>query len=58
MYTVAVFVLYSTHSGPFSVPVDGLTRIWLPTHPHHPPPARPPPIELIYDIGGVQKKVS
>ena len=51
MYTVAVFVLYSTHSGSFFVPVDGLTRLWLPTHP-------PPPIELIHDIGGVQKKVS
>ena len=57
MYTVAVFVLYST----FSVPVDGLTRLRLPTHPQyppHPPPARPLPIELIHDIGGVQKKVS
>ena len=61
MYTVAVFVLYSTHSGSSSVPVDGLTRLRLPTHPQHPPhppPARPPPIELIHDIGGVQKKVS
>ena len=60
MYTVAVFVLYSTHSGSSSVPVDGLTRLWLPTHPQHPPhppPARPPPIELIHDIAGVQKKV-
>ena len=55
MYTVAVFVLYSTHSGSFSQPVDGLTRLRLPTHA---PPARPPPIELIHDIGGVQKKVS
>ena len=54
MYTVAVFVLYSTHSGSFSVPVDDLTRLRLPT----PPPACPPPIELIHDIGGVQKKVS
>ena len=53
MYTVAVFVLYSTHSGSSSVPVDGLTRLRLPTHPQ-----RPPPIELIHDIGGVQKKVS
>ena len=53
MYTVAVFVLYSTHSGSSSVPVDGLTRLRLPTQP---PPARPPPIELIHDIGGVQKK--
>ena len=61
MYTVAVFVLYSTHSGSSSVPVDGLTRLRLPTHPQHqphPPPTRPPPIELIHDIGGVQKKVS
>ena len=60
MYTVAVFVLYSIHSGSFSVPVGGLTHLRLPTHPHHPPllPARPPPIELIHDIGGVQKKVS
>ena len=61
MCTVAVFVLYSTHSGSFSVPVDGLTRLRLPTRPQrppHPPPARPPPIELIHDIGGVQKKVS
>ena len=24
MYTVAVFVLYSTHSSSFSVPVDGM----------------------------------
>ena len=58
MYTVAVFVLYSTHSGSFSQPVDGSTRLRLPTHPQHPP--RPPPIELIHihDIGGVQKKVS
>ena len=55
MYTVAVFVLYSTHSDCFSVPVDGLTRLQLP---NHPPPTRPPPIELIHDIGGVQKKVS
>ena len=55
MYTVAVFVLYSTHSGSFSQPVDGLTRLRLPTHPH---PTHPPPIELIHDIGGVQKKVS
>ena len=54
MYTVAVFVLYSTHSGSFSQPVDGLTRLRLPTHPQHPPT----PIELIHDIGGVQKKVS
>ena len=53
MCTVAVFVLYSTHSGSFSVPVDGLTRLRLPTHPQ-----RPPTIELIHDIGGVQKKVS
>ena len=61
MCTVAVFVLYSTHSGSFSQPVDGLTRLRLPTHPQrppHPPPARPPSIELIHDIGGVQKKVS
>ena len=61
MCIVAVFVLYSTHSGSFSVPVDGLTRLRLPTHPQrppHPPPARPPPIEFIHDIGGVQKKVS
>ena len=59
MYTVAVFVLYSTLSGSFSVPVDGLTRLRLPTHPQHPPhlpPARSPSIELIHDIGGVQKK--
>ena len=56
MYTVAVFVLYSTHSGFSSVPVDGLTRLRLPTHP--PPTPTPPPIELIHDIGGVQKKVS
>ena len=61
MYTVAVFALYSTHSGSSSVPVDGLTHLRLPTHPQHsphPPPVRPPPIELINDIGGVQKKVS
>ena len=61
MYTVAVFVLYSTHSGSFSQPVDGLTRLQLPTHPQHPPhppPTLPPPIELIHYIGGVQKKVS
>ena len=64
MYTVAVFVLYSTHSSSFSVPVDGLT-LRHPTHPHYPtptaplpPPTHPPPIELIHDIGGVQKKVS
>ena len=36
------------------VPVNGLTRLQLPIHP--PPP--PTPIELIHDIGGVQKKVS
>ena len=30
----------------------------LSQRPPHPPPARPPPIELIHDIGGVQKKVS
>ena len=60
MYTVAVFVLYSTHSGSFSVLVDGLTHLWFPTHPTIPNPllSRPPPIELIHDIGGVQKKVS
>ena len=61
MYTVAVFVLYSTHSGSFSQPVDGLTRLRLPTHPQRPPRpplACPPPIELIHYIGGVQKKVS
>ena len=61
MYTVAVLVLYWTHSGSLTVPVDGLTRLRLPTHPQHsphPPPARPPPIESIHDIGGVQKKVS
>ena len=43
------------------MPVDGVTRLRLPTHPQRPPhhpPARPPPIELIHDIGGVQKKVS
>ena len=50
MNTGAVFVLYSTHSDSFSRPVDGLTRLRLPTH--------PPPIELIHDIDGVQKKVS
>ena len=50
MYTVTVFVLYSTHSGSFSVPVDGLTRLRLLTRPQ-----RPLPID---DIGGVQKKVS
>ena len=61
MYTVAVFVLYSTHSGSSSVPVNGLIRLRLPTDPQrppHPPPTRPPPIELIHDIGGIQKKVS
>ena len=36
--------------------MDGLTRLRLPTHPQHPP--HPPPIELIHDIGEVQKKVS
>ena len=51
MYTVAIFVLYSMHTGSFSVPVDGLTCLRLPTYLHHPPP----PIELIHDIGGVQK---
>ena len=57
MYTMAVFVLYSIHSSSFLVPVDGSTYLQLPTHPNtH--PARPPPIELIHDIGGVQKKVS
>ena len=35
--------------------MDGLARLRLPTHPL---PTRPPPIELIHDIGGVQKKVS
>ena len=54
MYTVAVFVLYSTHSGSFLQPVDGLTRLQFPTH----PPTPTHPIELIHDIGGVQKKVS
>ena len=60
MYTVAVFVLYSTHSGSFPVLMDGLTRLWLPPTPNtHPTPSYPPtPIELIHDIGGVQKKVS
>ena len=35
------------------MPVDGLTLLGLPTHLQ-----RPSPIELIHDIGGVQKKVS
>ena len=48
MFTVAVFVLHWGHGSSFSVPVDDLTRLWLPTH--------PPPIELIHDIGGVQKE--
>ena len=55
MYTVAVFVLYLTHSGSFSVPLDGLTCLQLPTHP---PPACPPPKELIHHVGEIQKKVS
>ena len=58
MYTVAVFVLYSTR-----LLGDGLTHLWLHTHPQHlpntypTPPACPPPIELIHDIR-VQKEVS
>ena len=39
--------------------MDGLTCLWLPTHPQHtphPPSTRPPPIELIHDIGS--EKVS
>ena len=58
MYTVAVFVLYSTHSGSFPVPVNGLTFPPTPTTRPPTPNTRPPPIELIHDIGGVQKKVS
>ena len=58
MYTVAVFVLYSTHSGSFSQPVDGLTRSASHPPPAPTPPTRPPPIEVIHDIDGVQKKVS
>ena len=57
MYTVAVFVLYSTHSGSFPVLVDGLTHLPPPT-PTPPPSAHPPPVELIHDIGGVQEEVS
>ena len=33
MYTVAVFVLYRGLSDSFSLPVDGLTRLQLSTHP-------------------------
>ena len=56
MYTVTSFMLYSTQrlfpcaSGWFSPPSA--------SHPPHPPPARPPPIELTHDIGGVEKKGS
>ena len=57
MYTVAVFMLYSTHSGSFSQPVDGLTHLWLNnTQPMPLPPNHP--IELIHDIGGGLKKAS
>ena len=39
------------------MPVDGLLAFSFPLTPNiH--PTYPPPIELIYDIGGVQKKVS
>ena len=51
-------VLCKNHGRQCPVPVDGLTCLRLPTHPQHPPPTHPPPIELIHDIGGVQKKVS
>ena len=40
----------------------GVTRLWLPTHPHHPPPLPPPPthplIHAIPDITVTVKKVA
>ena len=33
--------------------MGALPRLWLPTHPH-----RPPPIESIRDITGTEKKLS
>ena len=53
-YTVVVFVFHWAQNGWFSVPRAPLARLRLPPTPTttpHPPPAHPPPIELIPDIG-------
>ena len=57
MYTVAVFCALLNTQRPFFT-ASGWFNPPSASHPPHPPPALPPPIELIHDIGGVQKKVS
>ena len=61
MSTVAVSVPYRGHTAAVCLLVDGITRLQLPTRPHHsslPPPAHPPPINSIRDITAVGKKPS
>ena len=68
MSTVAVSVPYWGHTAAVCLLVDGITRLRLPTRPHHPlppparpplpPPTRPPPINSIRDITAVGKKLS
>ena len=53
MSTVAVSVPYWGHTAAVCLLVDGITRLWLPTHPHR--PSHPPPINFICDITAVGK---
>ena len=38
LWIVAVCATYWTHTTAVYVLMAALTRLWLPTHPHHPPP--------------------
>ena len=53
MSTVAASVPYWGHTAAVCLLVDGITRLRLPTRPHH-----PPPINSIRDITAVGKKLS
>ena len=55
MSTVAVSVPYWGHTAAVCLLVDGITRLWLPIRPHHPP--HPPPINSIRDITAVGKEL-
>ena len=37
-----------THTTAVCVLMVALTRLWLPTHPHHPPPSSQPPTHPLY----------
>ena len=62
LWIVAVCATYWTHSTAVCLLMVGLTRLWLPTHPRHPPPnplPSPTPLyTLICDITVTVKKVA